>query len=88
MHRVQMKNVAFQVENTLQIQQPKYCMKKIFCTCMPASLMLHYFASSIVEETNFGKASDISQLIVLKACILLQLFQIGMIRLFAKILET
>lgn len=58
-------------------------MKKIFRSGMPASLMLHYFVS-MVEETNFGKASDVFQWIVLKACILLPLFQVGMIRLLCK----
>lgn len=49
--------------------------------------MFHYIASSIVEETDFGKVSAIFQFTVLKACILLLLFQIAVIRLLAKILE-
>lgn len=49
--------------------------------------MFHYFASSIVEEADFGKVSATFQFTVLKACILLLLFQIAMIRLLTKILE-
>lgn len=37
-------------------------MKTMFCTCMSPTLMLHYFASSIVEESNFDKASDVFEL--------------------------
>lgn len=57
-------------------------MKNIFRSGMPASLMLHYFVSMV--ETNLSEASDVFQLIVQKACILLPLFQVGMIRLLCK----
>lgn len=60
----------------------KVCMKNIFRSGMPASLMLHYFVSMV--ETNLSEASDVFQLIVQKACILLPLFQVGMIRLLCK----
>lgn len=86
MYVVQRENLTFQrkKEDTTSI---KVRMKKTLCNCTPASLMFHYVASSIVEETNFDKAPTIFQFTVLKACILLLLFQISMIRLLAKILE-